>query len=401
MILRLAWRNVWRNTRRSGVTLAAMTFALWVMVLYSGLIEGYLANMARDVLDFEIGEVQVMPAGFLDDPSLYQRLPDDTVTTLEAAGFRVTPSLRAGALGASGEQSAGVVLRGVDPAREAAAMRLPERVVEGQWLDDADPKGVVLGRRVAKSLGAHVGAELVVLTQGTDGSMANDLYTVRGVLGTVSDATDRSAVLVPLTTLRELLVVPDGVQQVIVRVPVGEALDHAEDRVKALLPGADVQSWRELMPIVATMIDSGRASVMMVFFIVYVAVGILVLNAMLMAVFERIREFGVMKAIGTGPWLVFRVILTESAILTGLSLVVGLALAVPFALYLERSGLDMSALAGGAVAGISIPPIWYASFTPASVGAPVVILLVVVGLAVTWPALTAARLRPVEAMRYQ
>src|SRR5262249_50434442 len=157
----------------------------------------------------------------------------------------------------------------------------------------------------------QVGGELVVLTQGADGSLANDLFTVRGILGPIGDATDRAAVLIPLPTARDLLAVPEGVQQLIVRVPTTshstptkEALAHDEAAVGKLLPGAIVQSWREILPFVATMLDSSAALIYLVFFVIYVAVGILVLNAMLMAVFERIREFGVMKALGTGPWLV-------------------------------------------------------------------------------------------------
>jgi ABC-type antimicrobial peptide transport system permease subunit len=137
-----------------------------------------------------------------------------------------------------------------------------------------------------------------------------------------------------------------------------------------------------------------------VFFIIYVAVGILVLNAMLMAVFERIREFGVMKALGTSPWLVFRIIALEAAIQVGLSVALGLVLALPFAVYLQRSGLDVSVLAGTSVVGLSMPSVWYGLFDARTVSSPVLVLLFVIGLAVLWPATKAARLRPLDAMRY-
>ncbi|MEQ1502795.1 MAG: FtsX-like permease family protein [Myxococcota bacterium] len=406
-ILRLAWRNVWRNARRTGVTIAATTFALWVMVLYSGLVQGFLDQMARDVVDFEVGELQATAPGFDDDPSLYHLLPDADVTALEAAGYRASARLVAGALGASGEQSSGIVLRGVDPARERAALRIADRMAEGAWLDPADPRGVVIGRRVAKALGVTVGGEIIALTQGADGSLANELFTVRGVLGSVGDATDRSAVLVPIATLREMLAVPAGAQQIVVRIPTAggaattEELVAREAAVAALVPDAQVRSWREILPFVATMLDASAAMIYLVFFLIYVTVGILVLNAMLMAVFERIREFGVMKALGTGPWLVFRVILLEAAIQVGLATALALVLAAPVGVYLVRTGLDLSSMSSAAVSGVAMPPVWYATFTPQIVATPVIALLGVVAAAVTWPAVRAARLRPLDAMRYQ
>lgn len=379
-----------------------MAFALWVMVLYSGLLSGYLNGMARDVLDDEVGDIQVFATGYLDDPSIYRRIADvdARVAALEAAGYRVAPRLMAGALAAHGDQSSGVQLRGIDVARDASALRVSTRLLEGAWVAADDPEGVVVGRRVGRTLGVHPGDELLVLTQGADGSMANELFHVRGVLAPVGDATDRTAVFMPADTFRSLMVVPDGVHQLIVRVPDGTELDAAAAAVSQILPDDDVRTWRRLMPTVATMLDSTKSLVYIVFAIVYVAVGILILNAMLMAVFERIREFGVMKALGVGPTLVARLILVEAGYQSGIAVAIGLAAAVPAAVYLSRVGIDMTFLSGASVAGMALPPIWRATFTPDAVAGPVVMLLVIVGLAVAIPTVRAATLRPLDAMRY-
>jgi ABC-type lipoprotein release transport system permease subunit len=397
----MAWRNVWRNPRRSVVTIAAMALALWIMVLYSGLVDGYLIGMMADVLDHEVGDVQVFAPGYLDDPSLYTTLPaEPVIPALEAAGYRVAPRLMAGGLAASGEQSAGALFYGVDVARDGRALTLSGQIAQGQWLDPADPKGVVLGRRIAKTLGVSPGSELIVLSQATDGSMANDLFHVRGMLEPIGSSTDRSAVFMVEPTFRELLALPAGFHQLIVRIPAGAKLDDATADIARLSPGLDVRSWRRILPTVATMIDSTRAIIFIIFFIVYIAIGILILNAMLIAVFERIREFGVMKAIGVGPWMVIGLISLETAFQAAVAVFVALLLDIPAGMYLAWHGLDVASLAGTSVMGLSMPEVWRATFGVSTVLAPVLILLSIVAAAMLYPAIKAARIQPIEAMRY-
>lgn len=400
---RMAWRNVWRNPRRSGVTILAMAFALWVMVLYAGLVEGLLQGMRDDVLDLEVGELQIHAAGYRDDPSIYSQVEDSTalVERLEQAGYRASARLTAGGLGASGQTSAGIGITGLDPLRDAHVSELNTRVASGHWLDPDDPDGAVVGRRLAKSLGIGVGDELLVLSQGADGSVANGLFEVVGVLGLVSDGIDRTGVFVLEPAFRELLVVPHGAHQITLRTPPGLTLDAARDQVAALVPEAEVETWRQLLPTVATMLDSSRGLVMVVFFIVYVAIAILVLNAMLMAVFERIREFGVMKAIGVSPLAVLAMITLETILQTGLAILLGLGLAAPAGWYLAAHGIDVGALAGTSMLGMSMQQTWKGVFGPGTVAGPVLALVGMVSLAVLYPALKAAWIRPLDAMRYR
>jgi ABC-type antimicrobial peptide transport system permease subunit len=136
------------------------------------------------------------------------------------------------------------------------------------------------------------------------------------------------------------------------------------------------------------------------YFVFYVAIGMLILNAMLMAVFERIRELGVLKALGVGPFQVLRLILIESGIQTGIAVGVGVTLAIPSLLYLSAFGIDLGSLAGVSVMGIAMEPIWRADMNSQAFTTPVVVLLLIVGLAVLYPAIKAATVQPVEAMRH-
>lgn len=400
-LLKMAWRNVWRNSRRSFITIAAMTLALWAELVYSGLMNGLLADMLADATAMDTGDVQIFSKDWLTRPSIHESVDSATLLPkLDAAGYAASERLQAGGLAASGDLSAGVALVGVDPERDKRVLDVYSAVDQGQWLDAADPKGIVVGRGLARTLSLKVGSEVVVLSQGADGSMANDLFHVRGVLQPVS-ATDRSMVLLPEATFRDLMVFPDGAHRIIVRLKPGEDLAKATAAITALAPEAQVKSWKELNPFVAQMLDAAKVQMSIIYFVLYIAVGILVLNAMLMAIFERIREFGVLKAIGYGPGQVFVLMVLEGLLQAVVATGIGVVLAVPVGWYLSTAGVDIGALAGTSMAGVTMPAIWHAAYSLDKVLPPLVLLFVVVFGSVLYPAAKAAWIAPVEAMHHQ
>ena len=285
--------------------------------------------------------------------------------------------------------------------RDAEVSDIHKHVALGEWLEEAHPKEVVIGRRLAQTLGVEPGDELVALSQATDGSIANDLYRVRGVLKGVSDMTDRTGCLHDHGGLPGFLCHAEGAHQIIIRRPEGVGIEEAAEAIRAITAGLDVQTWRELMPTIASMLDSARGLMIVVFFIIYIAIGILILNAMLMAVFERIHEIGVLKALGFSPAWVLGMIVVESSFQTGLAVLLGLALSVPGLWFLVKVGINMGTLGGVSVMGLAMDPVWRAVVTSNTFKMPVLVLVVIVTLAVVYPALKAAWIRPVEAMRHQ
>ncbi len=400
----LAWRNVWRSRRRSLVTISAMSFALFMMIVYTGLVAGYMSGLERNMLDLEMGDMQVFSSEYRDDPSLYSLIeePDALLERLDAEGFPAAPRLLGSGLAAAGDASAGVELRGVDVARDEAVSEVYLHVVKGAWLDPADASGVVLGNRLARTLAVGVGDEIVVLSQASDGSMANDLYIVRGVLKNIADGVDRAGVFMNEAAFREFFVVPAGAHQLIVRRPEALELDPAAARARALAEGHDLKTWRELMPTIASMMDSMSGAMYVMYGIIYIAIGIVLLNTMLMAVFERVREFGVLKALGVSPRGVMRLILLESLLQALIAVVLAVALSVPAFTYLMTTGIDLSSVARDiSVMGLALDPIWRAEVDAATYIGPIVTMLVIITLAVLYPAIRAAVIRPVEAMRHR
>ncbi len=396
----MAWRNVWRNSRRTLATVSAMTLALLTVILQSGMFDGYMRGLERNMLDLEMGDVQIFAPGYQRSPSLYKKIkaPDALLLRLDDEGFWSAPRLIGSGLAAAGETSCGVSLRGVDVIRDGNVGAIAQHLASGAWLSDSAPDGVVVGKRVAKMLGVGVGDKVTVLSQAADGSMANALYVVRGVLQSIGDAVDRGGFYMTAAAFRDLMVMPTGAQQVIVRFMHKSDLAGETARIQKLAPGLEVRSWRQLSPTMASMLDSSRAAMIVMFFIVYMAVSIVIFNAILMAVFERLREFGVLKAVGVGPFDVVRLILLESMLQATLAVVSAVLISIPCNWYLVTHGIDLSS---GSIMGIAMDPIWRAELSVHGYTTPIILLFVTVFAAAIYPAMRAALVAPIVAMRSQ
>lgn len=402
-IFKMAWRNIWRNQRRTAVTVAAMSLALFMMINYSGLVKGYIIDMEQKIIDYEMGDIQIVANEYHYKPSLYTRVetPEVILAGLNQAGLDASARLLASGLAAGKESSAGISLRGIDLERDIRVSRIHTAIYKGAWLDAKDPKGVVLGQRLARILNMAVNDEIVILSQAADGSLANDLFYVKGILKIVSGAIDHSGVFMTSRSFRNLMAVPVGAHQIIVRKPVEMPLSTAFDIAKKCAPSLDVKTWRQLMPVLASMLDSVQIVVYSMFLIVYITIGIVIFNAMLMAVFERIREFGVLKALGFGPYRVLSLILVESSIQTGLAMVVGGVCSIPTIYFLSTSGLDLGGMGGITIVGIAFDSVMRASVGIRVYAGPMVTLMLIVFLAVLYPAIKAALIRPAAAIVYR
>jgi ABC-type lipoprotein release transport system permease subunit len=293
----------------------------------------------------------------------------------------------------------------INLAREGGVTEIYQHILAGRWLAEDDPEGVVIGRKLAQVLGVVVGSEVIIVGQAADGSMANEIFRVRGILKSASDNIDRGGFFLVEDTFRSLLAMPEGYHQIALRYS-GDGdlvLESRTAELAARLPGLEVRSWRELQPVLARVLDISRYSLLLMLFITYTAVGILTLNSMLMAVFERIHEFGIIKALGVPPWQVFALIVVETVIQVAAAALLAVATALPLSLYCQTHPVDLSALAStsASVAGIALDPLWYSRVTYETVLAPLSVMAIMALLSVVYPALKAARIKPLAAIHYR
>lgn len=412
-ILTLASRNVCRSWRRSLVTTLAMAFACAIMILFATLMQGMMVGSERNVVAMNTGDIQIHRQGYRDDPDIYLQIPNPAplLTALRNGGYYASDRLYVYGLMASNNASAGVQLRGIDIVYEKTVTEIHQHLLQGQWLSDNDAHGVVIGKKLARALNVGIGSELVFIGQTADGFTANDVFIVRGILKSVSAAIDSSGIFIAKQTLQELISLPDGVHEIAIMrknqkadltmatAEVQNIVNHVTAKLSATL---EVWNWHKLMPVISRFMEIADVQLLIMLSFTYVAVASVILNAMLMSVFERIHEFGIMKAIGVSPWFVFALVYAETFVQTVIASILGLSSGTGLAFYLQKHGIDMSAMSSGfSFAGVALDPIWYAYVTASSLWIPVVFLFVVAAIAVLYPALKVALLRPLDAIHHQ
>jgi putative ABC transport system permease protein len=412
-LLRLAWRNLWCNPRRTSIAMAAIGLGFAMLLFVACLMAGLRQQMIESGTDLALSDIEIHAPDYYPDRPIDRTLGGQDGTDVAALIAAVTadprvqaasPRAYAYGLVSGAHQSAGTQLLGIVPGQEQKTTVLQTRMVKGSYLTDRAPKSVVLGDKLATTIGVEVGSEIVLMTPAVDGSTGNDLYTVAGMFHTGLDAMDQGLVVMPLASLQDLLRLPPGaVHEVGIKlhdITSAAATAAALEMTLGKILPVRVMPWQELAPELADYVQFNRRVTFMLSFIFFLSAAMGIVNTMLMAIIERTRELGMLMAVGMRPVQVVGLIVAEAASLAAASLVLGGALALPLLWYLQVHGLNLGG-SGGAVslAGIVVGPLWYgrqdfAAYTQAALG-----LAVTAMLAALYPALRAARFRPAEALR--
>jgi len=396
-LLRVSWRNLWRNRRRTAITMSAIALNTLILITTYSLMGGFLKQTVRNVTQLATGEAQLHAPGYLSDRSLYKRIahPRSVLQALGEHSIGAAPRTYGYGLVSRGTKSAGALFQGVEPAMETAAFELAGHLAQGTFLAPAAHKGLVLGRKLAKSLNAEVGSEIVVLVQAADGSLGNDLFTVVGILGAVGEAIDRNAAMMHLDDFRQLFAMPEGIHEIAVNTRGRLPLDALVETLSRLAPGDEVRTWRRLLPTFSDMIELSGVSMSIFGAIFLIAAGLGVMNTMLMATYERAREFALQKALGATPWRIVRDVTFEAWLLACVATMFGTLAGLAASFVLQTTGLNTASLAGETtISGVVFDPVWRADLTVRTVVWPVFMMWAVCVLAALYPAAMCARLDP-------
>ena len=401
VLLTLSWRNLWRNHRRTGIMLGAIAVGVWAMIFMTALMRGMVDDMLNQGISNLPGHIQVQHPDFLDDPSVANSIavPGGEFEALlqRLDSKRWTTRIRVPAVIASERETRGINLIGIVPAAEDDVSGLPELLTEGRFLESQSDSGVIIGAKLAERLETRLGKRVVVMSQDPENNIRERGFRIVGIYRAKMPGLEEFNVYAARDTLQQLLRIEGRVSQVIV---VGEDYREIEPLYRQLRQqapaGLQVRAWYEIDSYLAAMFNMMDGFVLVWVIIIFLALSFGLVNTLVMAIFERVREIGLIQALGMRPALILYQILMESTLLLLIGLGLGNALALATVKPLE-SGLDISVVAEG-MAMMGASSMLYPKLTSSDLllANSVVILLGV--LTSILPAWRAAQLDPVRAL---
>ncbi len=400
----IAWRNLWRNKLRTLLTALTVALGLALLLISLGLGDGAHKQMIESAVRMGSGHVVIQSSGYQQRGGLERALTSDQVDQvlqwLEQARAEGVPILAtsqrtfASGLASSADGSAGVQIIGVQPSVEKSASLFPDRLAEGEFLHDSDENRVLVGRGVARKLELGLGGRMVLMAQAAGTSeIQSRLVRVQGILETGQEELDQILVLAPLATCQEFFHLPGRLHQVAVLLDdYGYSEELARQGGQALA-GLEVLSWRSALPELDDFIrvDDGGNYVFYTF--LFLLIGFMVLNTLLMSVLERRREFSLLDALGLPAARRFILVLLEALFIALLASLAGFALAYPLHLYFERHGLPLDAfnMSEFSAAGVAFEPVMYSDLSVWRILQSVTAIVAMTLLLSFFPALRAAR----------
>ena len=384
----------------------AVIIGVWNMIFLGALMRGMEVGMIKNGISTLTGNIQVHQKGYRNDPVIENSMTNPEV--VEAALEKVLPPgvlwtsrVRVNAIANNARHSSGVTLVGIDPERESRVSFIGQAVTQGRYLTPDDMYGIVVGKTLVDKFETKMGHKLVLMSPDIDRKIASRAFRIVGIFRSEMQATEKQFVFITKHAAQQMLKMNKEVSEISIALPDYRKNSRVAAALKAALPteNYDINTWRDLLPILNAYLKLSDGFIYVWYVVVFIAMGFGIVNTMLMAVFERMREFGLFKALGMKPWWIIREVLLESFLLLITGITIGNIMGFLSVFALSGSGIDLSALAAGAeFAGIS--RMLYPAIYPMDVVIANLIVFILGLLISLYPAAKAARFIPVEALAH-
>ena len=403
MLLNLAWRNVWRNKRRSIIILISVAVGVVATVLMDTLSRGMVYQMLENQVGSHVSHIEIHRTGFNDNPVIQSTVPD--AAAVEKA-LQNTPGIAHWSkrvltygLVSSATSSSGVQIVGIDPESEQKVTTIDRSLVEGRYLSGG-PNEAVIGKSLAEKLNVGLGDRLVAMASAVDGHVGSDLFRVVGLFETVSSEFDKSNIYVSRANAQQMLGLGDRVSEFAMVLTDLNDLDQIKESLqKQLGTEYEVLTYPEILPTLVLMIEVTEQSMIIFYALIGIALIFGIINTMLMAIFERIHELGVLKAIGLLDRKLVAMVLWEAFFLGTIGTAVGFTLSYLIYLPLSQTGIDLT-IFSDSLRSFGVGTTIYPVLTWGVIADALLVIPIIAVLGALYPALRAARLGPVEAIRY-
>lgn len=404
ILFKTAWRNLWRNKRRTLILIAAIMIGLWAVLFSMAFVNAWLADTVKNAVSTTVGHLQIQAPGYYENPQVKRNLSYDPELVAKLGrtpgSYGAAARIQGQVLLSNAEKAEMGLLVGIEPAREGSVSILPDSVTAGRWLEPGDQGKVVVGEAFLEKFKTKVGRRVIVRGNDANGEISDMLFRIVGAFRTPIKTFDERTAYVTLPDAQRFFALKGKVTEYIVSAQTPRHAPELKINVWALAPGDQykVTTWQEQLPLIVKM-KKLTDSVMWFFYaFFYVAMAFGIANAMLMAVHERRREIGMMLALGVRRITILGVIITESILLAVTAAIVGNGLGWLMVYYFQVRGLDLSAWVEGmnlwGMSGIMYPYLTGKDIVTATMATAFTAVIMTL-----YPAWKASRLRPVQALR--
>ncbi len=401
MLTTVAWRNMWRNHRRTLIMVAAVSIAVWAMIWMTALMRGMVDQMIRSSIQNLTGHIQIHAPAYRDDPSIANSMkaPSPALArALKDPRIRAwAERVRVPAVIQSERDSAGVTLVGIDPRQEQKLSFIDTAVTEGRNISGPEDDGIVIGRRLAQTLETRLGHRVVLISQDPNNNIVDRGFRVVGIFSTEFESTEKAYVFTGRDAARKFLRMDGDSSEISVLAGDYRGLDPLVQTLRAAAPKLEVMSWDKLDPYLGSMLKVMDAFVLVWFFVIFLAMSFGLVNTLLMAVFERTREIGLVQALGMRPRHIIVQVLIESLFMLAIGLAIGNLLAW-LTLWPIMDGWDISILGTEGLEMFQMSRILYPIIELRDVITSNAVVIVLGLLASLYPAWRASRFVPVQAI---
>lgn len=384
--------------------MTAIIIGVWSMIFLGALMRGMTDQMVRNGISTLTGHIQVHHKDYRNDPVIENSMadPQKVMSTLEKtlpSDIQWSSRVRVNAVVSNARHTTGITLVGINPAQEAKISFIGTAVTQGRYLKDDDTYGILVGKALAEKFETKSGRKMLVMSQDMDKEIASRAFRIIGIFRAEMEATEKEFVFVSMQAAQHMLKMKNEISEISLLLPDAKDVETVAESLRAVLPVVDyeVLTWKELLPFVTAYLNIYDGFIFIWFIIIFIAMGFGIVNTTLMAVFERIREFGLLKALGMKPWWIIKEVLTESFFLLIIGMIIGNALSFVSVFALSGIGIDLSAFAAGSeyfgIARVIYPAVYMYDVIMAN------LVVLVLGLLVSvYPAVKAARFTPIEAL---
>ncbi len=403
MLALLAWKNIWRNRVRSLVVISAVMLGLWAGAFIMSYVFGMMDQRLSDAIEHEISHIQLHHPEYQIDnnPEFDIDQSNQIVSDIQNNSSVKATSARVLAFGMinSPTSSAGAKLIGVNPVDEDNLTHIADLVIEGDYLSTDDRNKIIIGQKLAKKLKVKLRSKVVLTFQDQERNIVAGAFRIKGIYKSYNSAIEDLNIYSNGTDIKRLMGNGSQHHEIALLLEDPEQVENFKSELAQTHPTLKVESWRDLSPELRLMIETMDQSMFIFLVIILVALSFGIINTMLMAVLERVREIGMLMAIGMTKPRLFGMIALETIFMVMIAAPIGLLFAFATIEYLGTYGLDLSALYAEGYAQYGFKSMIYPSLEGSYYGRIMMLVLATSLLSSIYPAITALRLNPVTAIR--